>query len=261
MNAKYTGLPAEDRALLTRLEELLTLAERRGAPCFSSFLNEREQALARQYGLVREGDAAAVLYGGFADAQRRVFCALPHDWWGDAQQLYDLAPVRAVTLQLPKGVAVGHRDVLGSLMGLQLKRETIGDILIGEREAVVFALQSAAALILLELTKIGRVGVHCREGMPQALPAAHRMVECEGIVSSLRLDCVVALLCSVSRGEAVRLLSAGAVRHNDLETTAVATITKPGDTVSVRGHGKYKLDGVKNLTKKGRLHINYQKFD
>ena len=52
--------------------------------------------------------------------------------------------------------AITHRDILGSLMGLNLKRELIGEILTGEDFAVVFCTGAAAQLILSELERVGR---------------------------------------------------------------------------------------------------------
>ena len=64
--------------------------------------------------------------GGRPEAERRVLCLEPEYSYGEC-------PVRCVQLQcraLPGAALPVHKDYLGSLMGLALKREALGDILL-----------------------------------------------------------------------------------------------------------------------------------
>ena len=54
--------------------------------------------------------------------------------------------------------APGHRDYLGAILGLGIRREWVGDILVQEHGAYVFCLPSVAPA-LLELEQVGRTGV------------------------------------------------------------------------------------------------------
>ena len=65
---------------------------------------------------------------------------------------------------------LSHRDILGSLMALGIKRETVGDILIEEGRAVVFVCGDVKEYILNQVEKIGRVGVDMTEGCSFPLP-------------------------------------------------------------------------------------------
>ena len=81
---------------------------------------------------------------------------------------YGECPVRCVQLQcraLPGAALPAHKDYLGSLMGLALKREALGDILLpadAPGTAYVFALEPAAKLICRELCQAGRTEVSTR---------------------------------------------------------------------------------------------------
>ena len=261
MNRRFDSVREEsDRMLLSKLSDLCELADRRGRPCFSAFLNEHEQALALQYGLLSPRKAHRFFEGGFEDAQRRVFCALPEE----AAERISLDetdyPFTALTILFPKGYAVSHRDVLGSLMALRIKREAVGDILVGDCLAVVFLLDAAARLALSELQKIGNVGVECKQGRPESLPPAFKTEAHDGVVSALRLDAVVAMLANVSRSESVRLIIQGSVQKNAQSQQSASKEVSEGDRLSIRGFGKFEIAAVGNPTKKGRLHIAYLKY-
>lgn len=49
-----------------------------------------------------------------------------------------------------------HRDILGSLMGLGIKREMIGDIIINEDKAQFFCHNSISEFVEFNLKKVGR---------------------------------------------------------------------------------------------------------
>ncbi len=249
-----------DRVLLSRLADLAVLAQRRGRPCFSAFLNEHEQALAAQYGLLSKGEVCCFFEGGFEDAQRRVFCAVEKgysDWISLDETDY---PFTALTILFPKGYTVSHRDVLGSLMALRIKREAVGDILVGDCLAVVFLLRAAARLAMSELFKIGNVGVECRPGKPETLPPAFKTETCTGVVSAMRLDAVVAMLAGISRADSAHLIGQGCVQKNAQTQTSVSKEVAQGDKLSVRGFGKFAIASIGSPTKKGRLHITYLKY-
>lgn len=261
MDRRFSSVSEEaDRLLLSRLADLAILADKRGKPCFSAFLNEHEQALAVQYGLLGAVGAHCFFAGGFKDAQRCVFCAAPKD---DADRIsLDETdyPFTALTILFPKSYTVSHRDVLGSLMALRIKREAVGDILVGDCLAVVFLLDAAAELALSELQKIGNVGVECRPGRPETLPPAFKTETCTGVVSAMRLDAVVAMLTGTGRAESARLIAQGCVQKNAQPQASVSKEVAEGDRISVRGFGKFTISAIGNPTKKGRLHITYLKY-
>ena len=57
--------------------------------------------------------------------------------------------------------AMSHRDILGSLMGLGLRRETLGDIIVGSESGTVVCLKKVADFIVENLTSVGRTSVVC----------------------------------------------------------------------------------------------------
>ena len=194
---------------------------------------------------------------GFAEAERRIFGALPD--WMDPQDGTGY-PVAGITVQFPAQFSLSHRDFLGALMHLGLKRDSIGDILVGEGVVVLFVRDTVQPLLLAELVKVGRVGVKTAPGVPEQLPQAHRFEECSGTVSSLRLDAVAAFFIREGREKAARLIRSGMVTVNGAVCESVSAQVQPGDKIAVRGHGKFVLQQVGARTKKERLHITCLKY-
>ena len=121
----------EERVLLARVMDKLELAQNRGVPAHTPFLSPGERAAVED--LLRLcGPTRSLFWGGYPDAERTACVFLP-DW----QEAEDVTgdpegPVAAVEGTFPTNADLGHRDVLGALMGLGLTREKLGDILFPE---------------------------------------------------------------------------------------------------------------------------------
>ena len=145
----------EERYLMRHIEDLARTAESRGIPRYSAFLSDREQDLARA-ALNRAAvpENAYHFEGGWPGAERRLLCLEPEGSWPDSP----LCCVR-LTCRVQAGAALpAHKDYLGSLMGLELRREALGDIVLpsdAPGTAYVFALEPAAQLICQELLQAG----------------------------------------------------------------------------------------------------------
>lgn len=108
-----------------------------------------------------------------------------------------------------------HRDYLGALMGLQIKRERIGDILVGGHGAEILVLRDMADFLLLHFAQAGRkrLSVSCVPLAEIRVPEVHE-TEGEGSVASMRLDSMIALIFALSRSDAQEFISRGLVFVN-----------------------------------------------
>ena len=246
-----------DRAVALRIMDICSSAEKWHKPCFSHFLTESEEAVAKEL-LRYQFDECHYFYGGWDGAERKVFCAVPDNFYFDRSE--DVYPFKAVTMLFPKGYNVTHRDILGSIMSLRIKREAVGDILVGDCLAVVFLLDPSASLVVSELTKIGGVGVRCSMEMPEELPPLYRTESHSATVSSLRADAVVSAVCNISRSDSAALIAQGLVSKNARVVNSSSASIEEKDKLSIRGHGKFQIENVGGLTRKGRLHIVFNKY-
>lgn len=154
-----------------------------------------------------------------------------------------------------------HRDFLGSLMGMGIVREKVGDILVGEDEADLIVLDSVASFLLESWISAGRAKLTVSEIPGEYLHIPQ--VRCEEVrdtVSSLRLDAVASTGFRLARGKAAALIESGKVQVNWRECTKPDHLLAEGDTVSARGFGKFELTEVGGTTKKGRISIVVKRF-
>ena len=242
---KYNlAMENEVEQLKKRILELARRAEARGVPVETEFLTPAEQL---ELTRLRPGPFA--FDGGFEAAERRCAVLLPWDGceWESRVVCLEIAP----TGEKFAG-ELSHRDYLGSLMALGLRRETMGDIVVQGKRAYLFCLESVAGYISQQLEQVRRTHVRvgvCDPGCVQP-PEAPR--ESSVTVSSARLDALVAAVYRLSRGEAQRLFERELVLVNSLPPRSPGLAAKEGDVISVRGHGRFVFLAAAGETRKGR---------
>ena len=152
---------------------------------------------------------------------------------------------------------LGHRDYLGSMLGLGLERDALGDIAVqNDREAVVFCSERIADFLLGSLTQVGSDTVTCTRYTPDDRFTDGKRYEpvCDTVASE-RLDCVVAALTNLSRDDAQSSIRAGLVEVDFEPRERVDLLLEPPVWISVRGYGRYRLLSFDGQTKKGRLRM------
>ncbi len=232
-----------------RIDDLLTVSEKRRRPGFTAFLNEAEQRYAGEY--LEERGADFCFWGGFESCTRRMLCIFPES--GE-----ESFPIYSLTFTFRSADSLSHRDFLGSFLSLGINREQIGDILTADGYAIVFCTKTAYSLIS-ELTKIGKTGVAVNEGITRAVPEV-RFTEQSVVVASLRADCVVSAVSGLSREKSADYIKSGHFMLNYEVCTNVSKLLADRDIITLRGYGKFVLASGGTETKKGRLRIELKKY-
>ena len=244
----------DDRILLSRVLDWTSMAEEKYITKFSSFLDERQCGLCRQV-LESEKYENYTFWGGYDDAERQILCVYAP--YSDVEK--EVFPLKAVTYKYRKTDKLSHRDFLGSLMALQITRDCVGDIIVGEGQACAFV-RDTVADEALGISKIGRVGVKSSLGFEKQLIPKHEFREISGTVASMRTDCIVSMALRVSREKAAALIKNSSVEVNCAHCDSVKYLLKPGDKFSVRGYGKFLFKSADGMTKKDRVHITICKY-
>ena len=240
----------ESKIILSRLTDLAEKRDRQNCCVFSKFLTPAEQQKVC-------GFKDAALWGGFADAERKVAAFYPY-YMEENEIFWELKAVKAVT---GDGKTYSHRDYLGSLLGLGIKREVLGDILINENTAYIICLENMADYIARNFTAVAHSGVKTEiADIDEDILPPKKYEEITGSVSAPRLDSITAVAAGKSRSAAAELVNAGAVRVNFTENTSTSYVVKENDVLSVRGYGKFVYDGVSHISKKGRNIIKLRKY-
>ena len=237
--------------IISRVKDMLYRVEMDAVPSFLGFLRPEEASVA-----LVASNRKGFLYGGFDNAERVILCIYPE--WMDVQDIE--FPITAVTFKYRGSDNLAHKDFLGALMAIGIKRETVGDILIGEGMAVVFLLNDIVRYVLTQIETIGRVGVTLIEGAPDLLPTAQQRVSATYTVASLRLDCVVAALCNLSRTGAEEVLKDSRVMVNSVIVEKGTKTLNTGDRLTVRGYGRFDILSTDGVTRKGRTVITIAKY-
>lgn len=256
MIAKIAQEP-EDRLLLARIWDKYEQCQRKNIPAATVFLSPREQQLAQALLNAAGVHTGYVSDGGYEAAERKILIFLPD--WAEEPAGDELVFLRADFHGTDS--ALTHRDILGSLMGLGVARERLGDILVSPHSADIVAAPSLRDFFLREWDQAGRVKLTVTEIGRDALRVPQVQVKViRDTVSSLRLDAIVASAFSMSRGRAAELIAAGRV---NLEHVPCLKADKPvgeGAVVTARGLGKARVAQVGGLTKKGRIGITIERY-
>ena len=245
----------EDRLLLAKVLDRAAQARDRSVPAATDFLSPAQRAQALD--LLRLANVPETSYtalGGWEGAERRILLFLPD--WLEAEDAGDHAPLRCLRASFREDEGLSHRDLLGSLMGLGVVREKLGDILVSPDGADLVVLDTVATFLLQNWTSAGRAKLTVSAIDPEDLRIPEvRCREVRDTVSSLRLDAVCASALHMARGKAAALIESGKVQLNWRECVKPDKLLSEGDVVSARGLGKFELAEVGSVTRKGRTSI------
>lgn len=238
-----------ENELLRRALDLAHRAEKYAAPTNSAFLTPAEQQELRALA-ARERDITMVFHGGGTDCDRMCAFFLPS--WQEEAELDPGGAIGALKISCAFG-APGHRDILGSVLGLGVKRESVGDIRIFGETAYLFCLGSVANYLAQNLEHVGRSGVKTAVIPLSEVPALERKYKkVTFTVQSLRLDSVCGGMFGLSRSNANAQIVQGNVTVNYSPCLKPDRILHPGDIISLRGRGKGTLLEPGGTSRKGR---------
>ena len=244
----------EEMLLIKRFKELSLRSYNRGIFVYSDFLNMYEQDL-----LFSNVSTPFILSGGFTGAERQIAIFGSEEEFGYSPSI----PVSCILVSpLMQKFAddLTHRDFLGSVLGLGIKRETIGDIIIKENQGYIFCIDTVADYIVENLKKVRHTSVKCEVVTEIPEEVNPEFQEKIVVIASERLDAIVAEVYNLSRSESNNLFAAKKVFVNNKLTENNSQKIKSGDTVSVRGFGRFVFTGVLQETRKGKLRAKVEVF-
>ena len=242
---------SEDRLFFSKIIDRISSTEKKGYTTYCGFLDPRQQMLLKR--IEPELPVSLLLYGGYQAAERQMaafYERIPE--WNEF-------PISILEGKAREISSFSHRDILGSLMGLGLKREKIGDILIDETVKIIVS-DDVAQYILFHLEKIGNRNIQV-DYYTRVLTAPERKKKIiRDTVVSLRLDTICAVAFGISRSSAVKLIQQQRVFVIYEMIDNVSHILKGGDILSAKGYGKAEFDQVTGKSRKDRYIIVMKKY-
>lgn len=257
----------ENDILLSHIHDLKDKSATESIVVCTNFLSVDEISLLLKNNRSNSEYTDTFFFGGYSDAERKLAVFIPKFYEineDDIKNFLDentLNPVCALKITKDRFSSLSHRDYLGAIMGLGIKRDTIGDILINDDGCILFCLKSISGYLIENLKQAGRGQLSVTEYIKTDIDLFESNTDIIFLsVASLRLDCVVAAAFKLSRTVAVEMIKQGVVYVNSLQILKTDYSLNPGDKLVLRGKGKIIIEEITGKSKKGRIHINIKRY-
>ena len=155
-----------------------------------------------------------------------------------------------------KDYEIAHKDVLGSILSLGIRREKLGDIIINDDAIYFYIKNEILDYVLLNIEKIKNYGValeviDLNTEISREVEYEEKLITC----ASLRLDLVLANVYNLSRSDAKSAIEAGLVKLNYKVTYKISEAVNVGDLVSLRRRGRFIIGNYLGLSKKDKAKL------
>ena len=201
--------------------------------------------------MVSKADAVSVTFFGGIDVSERRRARIFPSFMNESKIEDNVSVFRIEPIGSIDG-KITHPQILGSLMGLNIERPVVGDIVVSGVGMYFAVAAEFSGFVIENFTKVGRYDVKLKLVVDDVVVKEDHFQRLELIVSSFRLDVMVKGLVNVSRSDATEYLSDGRVQVNHVLVKKPSKVCNLGDVLSIRGHGRFTLDAVKNTTRSGK---------
>ena len=254
MRVNVNFLNPDEKLLFAKVLNQVYFCQKRHEKAFSDFL---DPARIEQFTQIIRSEFNIKLhsFGGYENAERQMIGFFP-DYLDEQDYQF---PIEALEITYNKKFSkdLTHRDYLGSILGLGIDRSKVGDILLAESSTIFFVDQDISSYILMSLEKVANTKISVkRKDILEISELAKEEKQLNIIVSSLRMDSVVSAAFHISRAKSADLIRAEKVFVNWKPITNISKNISMGDIITLRGHGRAKINEVVSKTKKDRLVIN-----
>jgi RNA-binding protein YlmH len=252
-HTKYLEMYPENKEKISIFMDKVSRVKRNWEEDFTDFLNPDEQILLTR--ICKNEEVFLKFMGGKGYYERAVSAI-------SCNEYNDIFPIDIVRIRGNfKFEKLSHRDYLGTILSLGIRREKIGDINVFEDGAEIWLSKEISDFICFNLTKIKHTGIRIEKiSYEEARERIQNFREINTNISSMRLDCIIAAAANMSRSEALGLIKTGNVKVNYNVEDEFSRKIKEGDLLSIKGYGRYQINNIINTTKSQRLNISLKKF-
>ena len=222
------------------------------APKLTDFLDPRERFIIES--LIGGTDLLIDSYGVYPESERMRVLLFPSYYVPEPTDFnVTVFRVKYAT----KFLTLEHKDVLGSLMSLGIERAKFGDIQLAEDEVQFAVVSELKDYMTANFTSIGKAKVSIEEveNKDELIVTHDTWIESLQIVSSMRLDAVIASLLNLSRQKAAVLIRSEKVKVNWATQNDPSAELYESDILSIRGYGRYKIIAVEGRTRKDKVRL------
>ncbi|WP_202077022.1 RNA-binding protein [Caldalkalibacillus salinus] len=246
----YDHFRPEEHAFVEKVADWADIVQERYQRRLTNFLDPREQFIVQSV-VGRLADINVSFFGGYEQSERKRALIYPE---------YDeVSPedFQVTLLSIEQDVNVSHRDVLGSLLGIGLKREKFGDILIADSHKQLLVAGDIADYVLGHFHQVSRYHVTLQtHHLDELVPPSDPWQSFDRTVSSLRLDVILSELLPLSRSKVTTLIKGKKVKVNWRLVEQAGMVLQKGDILSVKGFGRFLFSSIQGQTKKGNIRVS-----
>ncbi|REB09689.1 RNA-binding protein [Sporosarcina sp. BI001-red] len=222
------------------------------SPKLTDYLDPRQRFIVES--VVKGSGLLVAEDGGFESAERKRMLIYP-DYYEPTRDDFQnvIFDVRYAT----KFLTLEHPTVLGALMGLGLDRAKFGDIRLKDGDVQLASVMELSTYLTTNFTSAGKAKIHLTElpDREEWITLEEVWVEETQIISSLRLDTVIAALLNVARQKSAANIHGGKVKVNWREVDQPSFELNESDILSIRGHGRFKIIAIEGRTKKDKIRL------
>lgn len=248
-NQLYQHFNPNERQFIDKCLDLVNQVENYYAPVLTDFFDPRQVEIARS--VFGQSDLTYYVSSDIYPLEYARIILAPSYYelaWEDFEMTLIDIVYQAKFAQLT------HSQILGTILNrLGIKRQLLGDILVAEGKAQVIIASPLVEHLIENTEKIARTGVKLQKvSFDDLLVSDEAKKSRQILVSSYRLDKIVASVTKLSRQEAQALLQSRKIKVNYKETSKTDVQVKLGDLISIRGYGRYRLLEDAGITKSGK---------
>ncbi|GAA0612934.1 RNA-binding protein [Virgibacillus siamensis] len=250
----YQHFRAEEQPFIDKVLSWIEQVERSYQVKLTDFLDPREQQIVDMLIGTSSGDITMYKHGGNEAAERKRVILAP------MYEIVDDTSFQLTLLQASyheKFVSVTHRDVMGAFLSQGVKRQKLGEIMVGEGTIQIVAAAEIAPYIITNLTSIKKTKIRLEEKpFTEQISKQSAWKTSDKTVSSLRLDAVIKVIYNISRKDAVEMIEKQMVKVNFKIVDDPKFTLEEGDLLSLRGKGRSRLNHINGRTKKDNWKIS-----
>ncbi|MDO5708231.1 MAG: YlmH/Sll1252 family protein [Andreesenia angusta] len=224
---------------------------------YTDFLDPYQRRLAES--ILNRIDGIDYSYeGGIEEAERKSIIIYPDYLDYDRKD----SPIKVLKISGNfKFNRSSHGDYLGSIMGLGIKRDKLGDIFPFENRAYIVISRDISDYIIMNLDKIGKETVKVEQVEFKDIEYSELEFERKIVsISSNRLDNFLSEVFNLSRKKATSLIESKRVKVDFQFIDNKAHRVESNSLLSVRGFGRAKVLECIGESRKGKLRYEIDKY-
>ena len=254
----------EDKLLISKMLDKIELSKSKNKIENTDFLDVYQKHLLEKI-LKQEKVENYIISGGTEDTERNIIVFYPDKLKTVPGINYKkILPIVCIRINLPKEMygKYSHRDYLGGLMKLGIKREKVGDIFVFEDGADILILDEISKFLLNNISSLTRFSKSDIEivNIDDVREKKIEKEELRIIVPSMRLDAIVSELLRTSRGKAEEVINEQRVFVNFENVDKLTRQIKEQDLITIRGKGRFEIVAVEGATRNDRIKLIVNKF-